>query len=115
MITGEQTEQTKTQEDKAVGQFDEATRSPRMTYAGQTPARSAVERVTLENVGEFFRYKNWDENQIDRGRAVTEACIFTAEAILRNVPECPLRTRCINDLADLRMRANLAITHEGRF
>lgn len=77
--------------------------------------RRASERLSLTNVREAFTYQPWDANQQARGKAVTEALINAAEAVLQAVPECPTRTRALNNLVDARMLANAAITHEGRY
>jgi len=79
------------------------------------PPRIAPQRLGLGNVEDVFRYQPWNEDQQTRGKAVTEALIDAAKTILRNVPECPTRTRALNNLIDARMLANAAITHDGRY
>lgn len=79
------------------------------------PPRIAPQRVNLDNVESVFTYQPWRPDQTVRGRAVTAALIDAAKTILRNVPECPTRTRAINNLIDARMLANAAITHDGRY
>ena len=79
------------------------------------PPRLAPTRITLDNIELAFTYKSWDQSQVARGSAVTRALIEAGKVILRNVPECPLRTRALNDLIDARMKANAASTHDGRF
>lgn len=77
--------------------------------------RPIPQRMTLDTVREVFTYQPWNPDQQDRGRAVTEALIHAAESILRAVPECPTRTRALNNLVDARMLANAAITHDGKY
>jgi hypothetical protein len=79
------------------------------------PPRVAASRLTLGNVDTAFTYQPWNSDQIARGEQVREALIAAAKAILRNVPECPQRTRALNNLVDARMIANAAITFDGRF
>ena len=79
------------------------------------PRPPLSERLSLANVDHAFTYHPWSEDQAERGRAVTAALIEAARTILRNVPECPTRTRALNNLIDARMLANAAITHEGRY
>jgi hypothetical protein len=79
------------------------------------PPRRAPERLSLKNVEHAFTYQRWNEDQLTRGGEVTSALIAAAQAILLNVPECPTRTRALNNLIDARMLANAAITHDGLY
>ena len=79
------------------------------------PPRVAPERLSLKNVRHAFTYHPWNADQQDRGKHVTAALIAAAEAILTAVPECPTRTRALNNLIDARMLANAAITHDERY
>ena len=79
------------------------------------PPRRAPERLSLANVERAFTYQQWNADQVKRGREVTAALIAAAKAILTNVPECPMRTRALNNLVDARMIANAAITHDGQY
>ena len=79
------------------------------------PPRPAPKRLSLENVEHAFTYAQWDEAKVARGKAVTQALIEAAKTIIRNVPECPTRTRALNNLIDARMLANAAITHDGLY
>lgn len=83
--------------------------------AEYNPPRRAPVRLSLENVEHAFTYQAWNEDQLARGREVTAALIAAAKAILQNVPECPMRTRALNNLVDARMIANAAITHDGLY
>ena len=74
-----------------------------------------VERLTLDNVDEAFKYQPWDAEQQKAGEAVRGALVEAARTILASVPETPLRTRALNNLVDARMIANAAITFKGRF
>ena len=73
------------------------------------------ERLTLANIEHAFTYQTWNEDQARQGREVTSALIAAAKAVLMNVPECPMRTRALNNLVDARMIANAAITHSGLY
>jgi len=73
------------------------------------------ERINLHNVEEAFQYQPWDPLQQDAGAQVRDALVNAAKVILRTVPDCPTRTRALNDLVDARMKANAAITFRGRF
>ena len=86
-----------------------------MTQGVYDPPRPAPVRLSLDNVERAFTYQPWNEDQTRRGREVTAALIEAAKTILRNVPECPTRTRALNNLVDARMIANAAITHDGLF
>ena len=79
------------------------------------PPRVAPQRLSLDNVEHAFTYHPWNEDQQRRGKEVTAALIAAAKAIITNVPECPTRTRALNNLIDARMLANAAITHDGRY
>jgi len=79
------------------------------------PPRAAPVRLTLDNVEHAFTFQVWNDDQKQRGAEVVGDLIQAAKTILRNVPECPTRTRCLNNLIDARMLANAAITHEGRY
>jgi len=85
------------------------------TQAVYDPPRAAPQRLSLDNVEHAFTYQPWNEDQKRRGAEVTGDLIEAAKSILRNVPECPMRTRALNNLIDARMIANAAITHDGRF
>lgn len=86
-----------------------------MAAEAYDPPRAAPQRLSLGNVEHAFTYQPWSEDQIGRGREVTQALIHAAKTILRNVPECPTRTRALNNLIDARMLANAAITHDGLY
>lgn len=73
------------------------------------------EPITLRNVEDAFRYHPWDQGQQDCGDVVRDALVAASKAILRSVPPGRLRTRCLDDLIEIRMRANAAITFRGRF
>jgi hypothetical protein len=75
------------------------------------PARG----LTLDNVEDAFRYHAWHPGQVDRGNQVREALVSAAKVILRNVPEGPDRSVALRKLREVRMDANSAITHNGRF
>ena len=79
------------------------------------PPRIAPQRLSLDNVEHAFTYQPWNEDQQRRGKEVTAALISAAKTIIANVPECPTRTRALNNLIDARMLANAAITHDGRY
>jgi len=79
------------------------------------PPRAAPQRLSLDNVEHAFTYHAWNDDQKKRGAEVTGDLIEAAKSILRNVPECPMRTRALNNLIDARMIANAAITHDGRY
>ncbi len=83
--------------------------------AAYDPPRAAPQRLSLNNVEHVFTYQPWNEDQIARGREVTQALIQAAKTILQNVPECPMRTRALNNIIDARMIANAAITHDGLY
>lgn len=85
------------------------------TSGEYNPVRPVAQRINLENVEHVFTFQPWNEDQLQRGKEVTAALIFAAKALLRAVPECPTRTRAINNLIDARMLANAAITHDGRY
>lgn len=86
------------------------------TYAGPDPQSALGSRgLTLENVEKAFTYRSWAKYQVEAGDQVREALVTAAKAILRNVPECPARTRALNDLIDARLHANSAITWGGLF
>lgn len=71
--------------------------------------------LTIDNIDDAFTYQRWLPDQIEDGAQVREALVAAGKAILRNVPDTPLRTRALNCLVDCRMLANAAITHGGRF
>lgn len=77
------------------------------------PARA--ERVTLENIDDVMRYQPWNYDQVQAGDIVREALTAAAKAILRNVPESPMRTKALGHIIDARMDANAAISFRGRF
>lgn len=79
------------------------------------PPRVAPQRLSLDNVEHAFTFHPWSDDQQRRGKEVTAALIAAAKTILTNVPECPTRTRALNNLIDARMIANAAITHDGRY
>lgn len=74
-----------------------------------------VQRLNEQNVDAAFQYQPWNEDQQKCGAEIREALVVAAKAILRNVPETPLRTRALNALIDARMLANAAITFNGQF
>lgn len=76
---------------------------------------NTVERLNEKNVDEAFQYQPWNALQQEAGNHVREALANAAKAIIANVPETPLRTRALNDLIDARMKANAAITFNGKF
>lgn len=78
-------------------------------------APSRPVRLSLQNVEHAFTYTQWNEEQVRRGCDVAATLIAAAKAILANVPECPTRTRALNNLIDARMLANAAITHDGLY
>ena len=75
---------------------------------GDTPENRAL-------VSERFTYKQWDEEQVAAGKAVTDAAIEFGVKIIAGVPPCPTRTRALNLIEEARMLANAAITHNGKF
>jgi hypothetical protein len=75
----------------------------------------SVERITEANVDETFQYQPWNEEQQKAGHEVRDALVTAAKAMLKNIPETPLRTRALNALVDARMLANAAITFNGKF
>jgi len=72
----------------------------------------ALTRVTKENVEAVFTYQPWTKEQTARGQAVRDSLVNAALEIFENVPDCPARTRAINNLVDARMLANNAISLE---
>lgn len=107
--------------DKLNDQFKDAaeirikTMGDKITDAPYDPPRIAPQRLNLDNVEHAFTYQPWNDDQLQRGKEVTAALIFAAKAVIRAVPECPTRTRALNNLIDARMLANAAITHDGRY
>lgn len=84
--------------------------------AVETKAANALSRgLTLENVDEAFRYHTWSRYQNDCGEQVRDALIAAAKVILRVVPDGPDRSTALRKLREVRMDANSAITHQGRF
>jgi hypothetical protein len=82
-------------------------------YPGE-PARSPFE-LTLENVEQAMRYQPWNAQQVEQGDQVREALTTTAKTILRLLPRSPIRTRVLNELINLRMLANQAISFPWGF
>ncbi len=66
-------------------------------------------------IEERFTYKQWTAEQVAHGKAVTEAGIDFASAIVAHVPPSATRTRSLNLIEEARMLANAAITHDGKF
>lgn len=64
---------------------------------------------------ERFTYKQWDDDQVQHGKAVTGGAIDFASAIVEHVPPSATRTRALNLIEEARMLANAAITHDGKF
>lgn len=64
---------------------------------------------------ERFTYKQWTDEQVEHGRAVTEGAIEFALDIVQHVPPSATRTRALNLIEEARMLANAAITHGGKF
>ncbi|HEX8851223.1 MAG TPA: hypothetical protein VF761_16980 [Gemmatimonadaceae bacterium] len=88
------------------------TSSPNFNFT--SPANASAEQIR-ELVEERFRYKPWDEQQKEDGKAVTDAAVDFGVAIMSKVPPCPTRTRALNLIEEARMLANAAITHGGKF
>lgn len=99
----------------SINETEQATAGDSRAFLEYNSTRPVPQRVTLDNVRHVFTYQPWNEDQSKRGNEVREALISAVETILRNVPECPTRTRAINNLIDARMLANAAITHDGRY
>lgn len=74
-----------------------------------------AQRINEKNVEEAFQYQPWNDQQVAAGAEVRAALVTAAKAILKGVPETPLRTRALNALVDARMLANAAITFNGKF
>lgn len=77
--------------------------------------RQGDEPDIQEAIRRRFTYKQWSPDQIERGKAVTDAFILAATIVMKNVPPSATRTRVINELEMARMLANAAITHDGAF
>lgn len=83
--------------------------APNLNYvSGDTPENRAL-------VAERFTYKQWTPEQVEAGKAVTEAAIEFGVKIIAGVPACATRTRALNLIEEARMLANAAITHNGKF
>lgn len=64
---------------------------------------------------DMFEYHRWDEQKIEKGKAVREALIKAVEVIVENVPPGPDRTVAIRKIREARMDCNSAITHDGKY
>lgn len=66
-------------------------------------------------VNDLFAYHPWDEDQKQRGESVRATLAQAYLTIIANVPPCPTRTVALRQLTEVRMMANSAITHRGRY
>jgi len=64
---------------------------------------------------DMFEYHRWDEQKIEKGKAVREALMKAVEVIVENVPPGPDRTVAIRKIREARMDCNSAITHDGKY
>ena len=64
---------------------------------------------------DMFEYHRWDEQKIEKGKAVREALMTAVEVIVENVPPGPDRTVAIRKIREARMDCNSAITHDGNY
>lgn len=78
------------------------------TATGVDPAISA-------EIDDMFEYHAWDIRQKACGDAVRSALAEAMKVIVDNVPPCPDRTVAIRRLREVRMDANSAITHGGKY
>lgn len=85
------------------------------TAEGKYDPPRFAQRLNLDNVEHAFTYQTYNEYQLRRETEVTAALIYAAKAILQVVPECPTRTRALNNLVDAWMLAKVAIMHGGRY
>jgi hypothetical protein len=68
-----------------------------------------------EMAEEVFTYIPWNDDQKEAGASVRLTLQTAWEAIITHVPPCATRTRALNDLVDARMKANAAISHNGKY
>lgn len=73
----------------------------------------AHKQVTHEDVERWFTYQVPTDEQIVDMTRVREAAKVTAHTIVENVPDGPSKTKAIQDLREVVMRANLGIMFEG--
>ena len=64
---------------------------------------------------DMFEYHRWDEQKIEKGKAVREALMKAVEVIVENVPPGPDRTVAIRKIREARMDCNSAIKHDGNY
>jgi hypothetical protein len=96
-------------------QYSRQEQAGTMAMDAQTAGPPPSERLTLQNIDDVMHYQPWSHDQQQAGEVVREALTAAAKAMLRSVPESPLRTRALNALIDARMLANAAISFRGRF
>jgi hypothetical protein len=71
--------------------------------------------VTLHNLERAMRYQPWSQGQVEQGDRVREALTSTSRVFLRELPDNPLRRRLLEEVLQLRMLANMAISFPRGF
>ena len=66
-------------------------------------------------IEDAFEYHKWDEEMVEKGKAVRRALAEAVKVIVTNVPPGPDRTVAIRKIREARMDCNSAITHGGKY
>lgn len=66
--------------------------------------------VSMENLEHAMRYQPWNPVQVEQGDRVREALTSVGRVFLRELGDTPLRRRLLEEVLQLRMLANMAIS-----
>ncbi len=85
-------------------------------YLNSASPKSNEELLLVhEGAEDCFTYHTWAPEQIEKGKLVRASLQSAFEVIIANVPPSADRSTALRKLREVRMDANSAITHNGRY